>query len=142
MLFNPAYGRVGMLAFPYFFILEGLGPIIEFLAYLLFFYLLFFVTLDSFLLMTCFFLAAFVLGIALSFLAISLEEVSFKRYPKFSDLSQLFFLSILESFGYRQLNSWWRIHGVYSFMRGKKEWGKMERKGFSTPQKTPEGGKK
>jgi cellulose synthase/poly-beta-1,6-N-acetylglucosamine synthase-like glycosyltransferase len=142
MLFNPAYGRIGMLAFPYFFILEGLGPIIEFFAYLMFFYLLFFVTPDTFLFMACFFLAAFVLGIALSFLAISLEEISFKRYPKFSDLSQLFFLSVLESFGYRQLNAWWRIHGVYSFMRGKKEWGKMERKGFGTPQKAPEGGKK
>lgn len=136
MLFNPRYGRIGMLAFPYYFILEGLGPIIEFLAYLSFFYLLFVISPSSILVIVCFFLAAFMLGMALSFLAISLEEISFKRYPKFSDLSQLFWLSILESFGYRQMNAWWRINGVWTFLRGKKEWGKMERKGFGGGKKT------
>ncbi|HTQ99507.1 MAG TPA: glycosyltransferase [Candidatus Acidoferrum sp.] len=132
MLLNPLYGRVGMLAFPYFLILEGLGPLIEASGYILFFWLLFEGGRGSVLLIVCFFLAAFVLGIALSFLAISLEEISFKRYPKFADLTQLFWLSVLESFGYRQLNAWWRIHGVYTFLMGKKEWGKMERKGFGT----------
>lgn len=137
MLFNPRYGRIGMLAYPYYLLLEGFGPIIEFLAYVVFVYLLFVITPGSLLFMLSFFLAAFVLGMALSFLAISLEEISFKRYPKFSDLSQLFLLSVLESFGYRQLNAYWRMHGLYAFLRGKKEWGKMERKGFGTPTKNP-----
>jgi cellulose synthase/poly-beta-1,6-N-acetylglucosamine synthase-like glycosyltransferase len=136
MFFNPRYGRIGMLAFPYYFILEGLGPIIEFLAYLSCFYLVFVITADTLLVIFCFFLATFVLGIALSFFAISLEEVSFKRYPKFGDLMQLFLLSVLENFGYRQLNAWWRINGLYTFLRGKKEWGKMERKGFGGGKKT------
>jgi cellulose synthase/poly-beta-1,6-N-acetylglucosamine synthase-like glycosyltransferase len=133
MLFNPRYGRIGMLAFPYYLLLEGFGPVIEFFAYVLFIYLLFVMTPASLLLMLSFFLAAFVLGMALSFLAISLEEISFKRYPKFSDLSQLFLLSVLESFGLRQLNAYWRMHGLYAYLRGKKEWGKMERKGFTKP---------
>lgn len=132
MLFNPRYGRIGWLAFPYFFILEGLGPVIEFIAYLYFFYMLFVMEPGSLLFMTTFFLVAFVLGIALSLVSICLEELSFKRYPKFSDLLQLFLLSFIESFGYRQLNAWWRIKGVYTFLTGNKEWGKMERKGFNT----------
>lgn len=135
MLFNRNYGRVGLLAYPYFLILEGLGPLIEAVGYVLFFWMLFSGIPGSGMMIICFFLAAFVLGMALSFLAISLEEISFKRYPKFADLTQLFWLSVLESFGYRQLNAWWRIHGVYTFLRGKKEWGKMERKGFGTDTK-------
>lgn len=134
MLFNPRYGRIGWLAFPYFFILEGLGPVIEFIAYLYFFYMLFVMEPGSLLFMTTFFLVAFVLGIALSLVSICLEELSFKRYPKLSDLLQLFLLSVIESFGYRQLNAWWRIQGVYTFLTGNKEWGKMERKGFNTPK--------
>lgn len=129
MLFNPRYGRIGLAAMPYFFILEGLGPILEFFAYIYFIYLLLFGTAQV-MFMTTFFLVAFVLGIALSFIAISLEELSFKRYPAMSDMLQLFMLSVLESFGYRQINAWWRMKGVWSFLRGKKEWGKMERKGF------------
>jgi hypothetical protein len=42
MLFNPRYGRLGLLAMPYFFLFEALGPVVEVLGYLLLpvFYLL------------------------------------------------------------------------------------------------------
>lgn len=130
MLFNPRYGRIGFLAFPYYLILEGLGPVVEFLAYVSFFFLLFNMSPESQPFLVTFFLVSFVLGMALSFFAVVLEELSFKRYPRFRDLMQLFALSLLESFGYRQLNAWWRIRGVYSFLTGNKEWGKMQRKGF------------
>ena len=36
MLLNPRYGRVGMLAFPYFFFLEGWGPLVEMAGYVSF----------------------------------------------------------------------------------------------------------
>jgi cellulose synthase/poly-beta-1,6-N-acetylglucosamine synthase-like glycosyltransferase len=132
MLFNPRYGRIGMLAFPYYMLLEGFGPVLEFFAYVYFFYLMAMMPPGSLLFMTTFFLVAFALGMALSFLSISLEEISFKRYPRTIHLLELFLLSFLEIFGYRQLNAWWRINGVYTFLRGKKEWGKMERKGFQS----------
>ncbi|HEY0963769.1 MAG TPA: glycosyltransferase [Pseudomonadales bacterium] len=130
MLFNPRYGRVGFAAFPYFMLLEGFGPLIEFAAYVYFFYLLFVLPPGAAVFITTFFLVAFALGTALSFLAISLEELSFKRYPRMKHLLELFLLSFAEAFGYRQLNAWWRINGVYTFLRGHKDWGKMERKGF------------
>ncbi len=120
-----------MLALPYHLILEGFGPVIEFFSYISFFYLLFIQGAASLLFVTTFFMVAFVLGMVISFIAISLEQLTFKRYPKLSDMAQLFILSIIESFGYRQLNSYWRIHGVITFLLGRKDWGKMERKGFS-----------
>ena len=39
--------------------------------------------------------------------------------------------AVIENLGYRQLTLVWRIRGVVSYMRGKKSWGKMNRKGFN-----------
>jgi hypothetical protein len=41
-----------------------------------------------------------------------------------------------ENFGYRQLNSLWRIEGIWQFFRGRRGWGEMTRKGFAKPAAT------
>ena len=74
---------------------------------------------------------AIVLGGALSLAAVALEELSFRRYPRFSDLVHLFLLALVENFGYRQLSAWWRLKGTISAIRGVQDWGKMARKGFT-----------
>jgi len=129
MLMNPRYGRSGLIAFPYFFFLEMLGPVIEFLGYFSFT-----VTVLSGRAEWPFVLAflgvAMVLGVALSLSAVALEELSFRRYPKMSDLLSLFALTVLENFGYRQLSAWWRLKGTISALRGVEGWGHMTRKGF------------
>jgi len=131
MLFNPKYGRIGMLAYPYFYFLEMLGPAIEFPGYILFIVAMIMSTI-SVPYMLAFFSVAFVFGIALSISSVALEELTFRRYPRMRDLFQLFGLAILENFGYRQLTIYWRIHGLISAMRNVKGWGQMERKGFKT----------
>ena len=131
MLFNPRYGRIGLAAFPYFFILEMLGPLIEFFGYMMFILALALGRASGPYILA-FLMAAIVFGIVLSIAAVALEELSFHRYPRFSDLFQLFGLAILENFGYRQLTSYWRIRGFFSGLRGVSGWGKMERKGFTT----------
>lgn len=113
MLFNPRYGRVGLTAYPFFYVLETFGPILEFLGYILFFVALA-VGAISGPFALAFFLVAFVLGFALSLSAVVFEELSFRRYRKTSDLLQLLGLPLLEAFGYRQLNAWWRIKGLWS----------------------------
>jgi hypothetical protein len=75
-------------------------------------------------------MAAFAFGMVLSIAAVGLEELGFRRYPQVGDLVRLFVLGAAENFGYRQLIAFWRLHGLISAMRGKKSWGKMERKGF------------
>ena len=131
MLLNPRYGRLGVLAYPYFFFLEMLGPLVEGLGYASFL-----VTLlagrASTLYVTAFLAVAIVLGIVLSISAVCLEEVTFRRYPRKSDLILLFFIGVLENFGYRQLNTIWRVRGTLSGMLGKRGWGVMTRKGFGS----------
>lgn len=137
MLFNPKFGRVGLLAFPYFFFLEMLSPIVEGLGFFAFFatilsgraslpYVLAFLGVAVF------------LGIALSIAAVGLEELSFRRYSQTKDLFSLFGLAVLENFGYRQLNAYWRIRGFVSKVRGVTSWGAMERRGFG--RAAPPGG--
>ncbi len=130
MLLNPSYGRIGLLAYPYFFFLEALGPLIEFPGYFIFIFALV-MDMVSYPFMAAFFAVALIFGIALSIFSVAMEELTFRRYPKMSDLFQLFALSFIENFGYRQLNIYWRIHGMFSAFRKVKGWGQMERKGFN-----------
>jgi cellulose synthase/poly-beta-1,6-N-acetylglucosamine synthase-like glycosyltransferase len=132
MLLNPRYGKVGMVAFPYYFFLEVFGPIIEGLGYVTF---LAAVVLGrvSMPYVLAFFSVAFAFGIALSFAAIGLEELSFRRYPRFGDLVRLLGVAVTENIGYRQLSAYWRLRGMVSKLTGAKAWGAMERKGFQLP---------
>jgi hypothetical protein len=78
---------------------------------------------------------AIVFGGVLSLAAVALEELSFRRYPRVLDLVRLFVLALLENFGYRQLNAWWRLKGTVSALRGVQAWGHMARKGFNAETK-------
>ena len=59
------------------------------------------------------------------------KEVSGNR-----DLALLAFIAIIENFGYRQLNNVWRVIGWWEFLRKKKGWGTMTRKGFAPETNT------
>jgi len=56
--------------------------------------------------------------------------LTFRGYPRFRDLVHLIWLAIAENMGYRQLNSFWRVKGIFSELRRAKHWGKAPRKGF------------
>ena len=133
MILNPKYGRIGMVATPYYFFLEVLGPVIEGLGYLSFATALV-LGRASPPYVLAFLSVAFALGISLSFAAVGLEELSFRRYPRRRDLLTLLFVAIAENVGYRQLSMWWRLRGMISKFRGAKAWGAMERKGFANSE--------
>jgi cellulose synthase/poly-beta-1,6-N-acetylglucosamine synthase-like glycosyltransferase len=130
MLFNPRYGRIGSLAYPYFLFLETLGLLVEIVGYGAF-VLTLALGLVSYVHAAAFLMAAFVFGMVLSIAAVGLEELGFRRYPRVSDLLRLFVVASVENFGYRQLISLWRLHGLISALRGVQGWGEMTRKGFS-----------
>ncbi|MEO7272315.1 MAG: glycosyltransferase, partial [Vicinamibacterales bacterium] len=130
MLFNPNYGVVGMLATPFFLIFEALAPLVEAGGYVASIIALTFGWLD-WRFAQLLFLAAVVYGALISVAAVILEEVSFRRYPRVTDLLKLALYGVLENFGYRQLTLWWRLQGTYDFLRGRAEWGTMVRRGFA-----------
>ena len=131
MLFNPRYGLVGMLAMPYYLIFEGAGPVIELTGYVLTAIAIPFGLID-WRFAELFFFASVAYGTLLSVAAVALEELSFRRYPAVTDLLKLTAYGILENFGYRQVATWWRVVGVIDYFRGRREWGAMKRKKFSS----------
>lgn len=137
MLFNPRFGAVGLLAYPYFFFLEMLGPVVEIVGYVAFAAVLVLGQWSAAYLMAFLSLAVF-FGIALSAAAIGLEELTFRRYSRWADLRQLFWLAILENAGYRQLTVWWRVRGLLSSVFRVRRWGHQKRKGFA--QRPPPAG--
>jgi len=129
MMLNPRYGVIGLFTFPYFVFFEMFGPFIELTGYVTvplawmlgildFHFFLLFLTL------------AVLYGVFLSVAAILLEEISFRRYPGWLDLARLVFYGILENFGYRQILSLFKVKAFWDFVRRRRGWGDMKRRGF------------
>ncbi len=129
MLFNPRYGVTGLVVLPYYIFVELLAPVVE-LAGLgsLILGLAFGIVDWSF--AALFFLTAYGLGTALTAFTLIIEDLSFHRYDTFRDRAMLFWWALLENLGYRQMTVFWRLRGLWKFLRGRKDWGAMERKGF------------
>jgi len=129
MLFNPRYGVTGLFVYPYYAFVELLAPVIEAIGLLALVIGLAFGVVD-WTFAGLFYLTAYGLGTALTAFTLILEDLSFHRYNSFRDRALLFWWALLESMGYRQLTVYWRLRGLWRFLRGGKEWGAMERKGF------------
>ena len=129
MLFRRAFGPTGMLAYPHFFFLEMVGPVVEALGYVSFAATVA-LGLASPPYVMAFFVLAVVVGVAMSLSAVVLEELAFGRYRRRRDLFQLFGLAVVENFGFRQLTTYWRLAGLIRAMRGRSGWGTMTRRGF------------
>jgi cellulose synthase/poly-beta-1,6-N-acetylglucosamine synthase-like glycosyltransferase len=130
LTFNPKYGSIGMISFPYFWIVEFLGPIIEFLGYIFMILCLFLggVYIEFAILL---FLLSCLYGSLFSMTAVLLEEWSLTKYPKVSDILKLFLYSLTETIWYRPMTVFWRCEGVWQMLKGDTSWGEMKRKGVS-----------
>jgi cellulose synthase/poly-beta-1,6-N-acetylglucosamine synthase-like glycosyltransferase len=132
MMCNPRYGAAGLLAMPFYLAFEALGPLIEVAGYVVTIFAVIVGVLD-WRFAELLFLVAVCYGALISLAAIILEELSLRRYPRVLDLLILAAFGVLENFGYRQLNSWWRLRGIVDFLRGRGGWGAMPRRGFQRP---------
>ena len=129
LLFNFRYGAVGLIAYPFFLFGEALSPVIELFGYIGVAAGLAFGAID--LQFVWLFLSVVVLyGMLLSVWAILLEEVSFRRYSRPSDVIRLLCASVLEAFAYRPLTLAFRLKAFWRLLRGDRRWGAMKREGF------------
>lgn len=131
MFFNPRYGRMGMIVYPYFVLNELLAPVVEAVGLLGVLLGLLLNAIDwPFAIL--FFLTAYGLGAVLTLTALVLEEMNFHRYHTFGDRAMLVAWALLENLGYRQLTVFWRLKGMFNYVRGSRKWGSMDRAGFGT----------
>jgi cellulose synthase/poly-beta-1,6-N-acetylglucosamine synthase-like glycosyltransferase len=129
MLFNPRYGRVGAIGMGHVLLFDVVGPIIELIGYVLM-PLMWLLGILSFDYLLAYLALTFAMGVAVSVGSLAVEEAELRRFPKAGDLVTLALAAVLENFGYRQLNSLWRLRGLWQFLRGVQSWGEMSRRGF------------
>jgi cellulose synthase/poly-beta-1,6-N-acetylglucosamine synthase-like glycosyltransferase len=130
LLFNPRYGALGLVGYPYFLFVELLAPLLEALGIAALVVGLLIGALDlSFGLL--FFGVAYGYGLVLTFLSVLMDELAYRRYRRILDRFALIALALLETFGYRQMTVFWRLRGLVAYLRGRRDWGAMERRGFA-----------
>ena len=131
MVFRPKYGRIGMVCLPYYWIFELAGPVIESFGYL-FIPISWLLGVVNVWFMVSFFLVAVLYGTILSVGALLLEENTFRKYPDLKQLLRLFFFSFVDNFGYRQVNTIYKVEAMFGFRKNKSRWGELQRKRFTS----------
>lgn len=129
LMFLKNGGVPGWVAFPFMAIFEWLGPVLELAGYA-FMLVAWLGGGISWMAFASFLFVAIGLGIMLSVSGLLLEEMSFHMYPERGQLLRLLGVTVLENFGYRQLNSWWRLVGLFRWaFNTRSSWGAMKRSG-------------
>lgn len=131
MFFNPKYGRIGMLSFPFWVFFEWLAPIFEVIGIIYFLTVFSFGDINQ---QVFFLLLALIFAFAFSFslFAILFETFVFNRYKGYKFLIKAFYTAIIEMIIFHPLNLFFALSGNfdYFFRKNKKGWGVMTRSGF------------
>ncbi|TFG57725.1 MAG: glycosyltransferase family 2 protein [Deltaproteobacteria bacterium] len=125
-LFNPRYGKFGWVVLPYYLFIELLSPVVELIGYVVV-VLSYLFGMLSFEFMFLFLAMAVLYGIFLSTASIFLEEITYRRYPRWGHLFRLLFYGVIENFGYRQINSFWRCQAFLKYLVGMRKWEYVEK---------------
>ncbi|WP_217241965.1 glycosyltransferase family 2 protein [Streptomyces sp. AC555_RSS877] len=140
MIGNPRYGRIGLLALPFYVVFELLAPLVELAGLILvpLGVLIGAVNVDF---LWRFMLAAYAYAIVVSMVSVGAEEYAYHRFTRWRDVWGAAVGVVVENIGYRQLTAWWRLRGMWDALRGSPQvWGAMTRAGFDSPGQERESG--
>ena len=59
-----------------------------------------------------------------------MEENTFRKYPKISQIAKLYLYAILDNLGNRQLNTIFKVQATFGYRKNKSSWGSIKRRGF------------
>jgi len=129
LFFNPRYGLLGMLSYPYWFFFEMLAPIIEFLGFIIFLIMTFLGMIDweTFAALLLFIIS---FGYVYSAFAIFMEVTTYNQYKRKSEIVRLLLSAFSEPFNFHPFVVWSGVQGYINIIRKKKAWGDMARQGF------------
>ena len=131
MFFNPKFGRLGMLSYPYWLFYEWLAPLLEFLGFfsILFFWYLGILNWDFFVAITA---MVYCFAIMFSVYALLWEVWSYNQYTRTRDILTLLFCALIEPFTFHPLVVWSAVRGNYKkLFKINSGWGYQVRKGFA-----------
>ncbi len=130
IMFRKKYGLMGQLSYPFWFLFEWLAPIIEFLGtiYFVIMALLGWINWPHFYILLG---LVYFYAILISFIALWIEEISYREYGSGKALLKLMLTALMEPIFYHPITVWAAIKGNFDqFILKKKSWGEQQRKGF------------
>ncbi len=131
MFFNPKFGRLGLLSYPYWFFYEWLAPLLEFFGFLsiLLFCYLGILNWEFFLALT---LLVYTFSITFSFYAIVWEVYSYNQYRKTGDILILLLCAVIEPLAFHPIVVWAAVRGNFKkLFKVNTGWGTQVRRGFA-----------
>ncbi|PCE63926.1 glycosyltransferase family 2 protein [Sediminicola luteus] len=133
MFFNPKYGRLGMISYPYWFFYEWLAPLLEFFGFfsIIAFYFAGILNWDFFIGIS---ITIYAFMVMFSFYAILWDVYSYNEYKKTKDLLILMVCALTEPLFFHPLVTFAAVRGNYKkLFKIQSGWGTITRKGFSKP---------
>lgn len=129
LMFNPKYGILGMLSYPFWMLFEWFAPVVESIGIIYFIILAVFGQPNwSFFFLLLAFVYTF--AISMSTWAVLFEEMTFHKYKQKREVLKLILTGILEPIFFHPLTVYWSMRGNIDYLRGIRSWGKMDREGF------------
>ncbi|HEY0654785.1 MAG TPA: glycosyltransferase [Chryseosolibacter sp.] len=136
IFFNPRFGVMGMLSYPFWFFYEWMAPFVEFFG-LLFFLALVLLGKVNWIFFLALLLAVYCFAFFISMFSLLAEEVSFFKYTQKRAVTRMIFTAMIEPFWFHPRVVWWALKGNFDLWKGKKSWGEMTRTGFVQYKKKP-----
>ncbi|MCU0422856.1 MAG: glycosyltransferase family 2 protein [Bacteroidia bacterium] len=130
LVFNPNYGRLGMIVMPYNFVFELLAPIVEALGIIYYIVIIFLdaINWDYAILLLVF---VYTYAIMISTLSILWDQITYQTYKTSREIITLCLTAFFEMVVYHPLIVFYSIKGYYNFLGNRKHtWGNMQRQGF------------
>ncbi|GCC51340.1 glycosyltransferase family 2 protein [Chryseotalea sanaruensis] len=129
LFFNPKYGLMGLVSYPFWFFFEWLAPFVEFSG------LLYFLTLAcigkiNWIFFFAITLAVYAFAFFISMFSLFSEETSYYKYTQKRDIIKMIGTALIEPLWFHPRVVWWGLKGNFDLIKGKKSWGEMSRQGF------------
>ncbi len=135
ILFNPRFGRLGLIVFPYNFFFELLAPMIEFGGILFYIYLIYTHQINwTYAIILIVFVYTY--SVMITTLALLWDQITFKYYKTWGEVIGLCLMAFIEPLVYHPLILFFALKGYFNFITGRKHvWGNMQRQGFGAQPK-------
>jgi cellulose synthase/poly-beta-1,6-N-acetylglucosamine synthase-like glycosyltransferase len=139
IIFDPAYGSLGLFALPYYLIFEWISPLVKAFTIGFIITMLFVNMLHGSWLLMLFLSITFGAALMMSLVTVIVENWSAKRsevnrdalrYKQMLDWLKLVIFSILSDFSYTYIRIYWQMKGIFYFLKKETSWNKFSRKGI------------
>lgn len=131
MFFNPSFGLLGVISYPFWLFFEWMAPLIEFFGFIYFLVLVLlgWVNWSHFLLL---FAMVYSFALLISWFTLLIEEITYREYKGYKSLFRLLGTAVLEPLFFHPIGVWAAIRGNWDkFVLKKNNWGTQVRTGFN-----------